>query len=522
MANQLVEGSPLWNYVKWRPPEVNVNSLVSVNSAKTWLRQCDELHSACPRRDKAGLPRRVLDVEVTGTNDIRLYSGSGYDRYACLSYCWGKSNNCKTEKHNVDQHHKSIPLGSLPKTLRDAVAVTRKLNIRYLWVDSLCIVQDDDKEREEQLGLMGRVYQNAYITISAACATDASQGFLHRREARSRAGTKPFTVPCSLPEGGIGRTTLYQRASESTKEPIHSRGWTLQEDILSSRVLFFGDVELSWKCDTCPQQISSIEGDRTLVHLRKEFSKQQQPSINPTPMSSIERYDQQASWEHVMVEFSRRSLGRPSDKIPAIAGLAERVSRILPKDTKYLAGLWSSWLVEHLAWRMAKDATGTRHQEWRAPTWSWLSVDGLISLGSYDGFRSLESDHESSSRFALNVEGLADVLSYDVVPQSLSQPFGRLERGASIQIRGFCFQDNSEVTVILDTPLRTSDEDKNQSFWCLILISTTWPSMVYGPGPFYCGLVLRPSQENLDGYERVGWFRTQKCRSCIEGTVKIY
>ena len=435
MANQRVEGSPLWNYVKWRPPEVNVNSLVSVNSAKTWLRQCDELHSACPRRDKAGLPRRVLDVEVTGTNDIRLYSGSGYDRYACLSYCWGKSNNSKTEKHNVDQHHKSIPLGSLPKTLRDAVAVTRKLNIRCLWVVSL---------------------------------------------------------------------------------------WTLQEDILSSRVLFFGDVELSWKCDTCPQQISSIEGDRTLVHLRKEFSKQQQPSTNPTPMSFIERYDQQASWEHVMVEFSLRSLGRPSDKIPAIAGLAERVSRILPKDTKYLAGLWSSWLVEHLAWRMAKDATGTRHQEWRGPTWSWLSVDGLISLGSYDGFRSLESDHEPSSRFALNVEGLADVLSYDVVPQSLSQPFGRLERGASIQIRGFCFQDNSEATVILDTPLRTSEEDKNQSFWCLMLISTTWPSMVYGPGPFYCGLVLRPSQENLDGYERVGWFRTQKCGSCIEGTVKIY
>lgn len=141
MANRSVEGSPLREYVQWDPPERDVLSQASFDRTGAWLRECVGKHRTCPGPGiTADLPKRVLDV--SGEADIRLHSSSLDEsaRYACLSYCWGKTRNLKTEKGNVEQHQKLILLKDLPQSIQDDVAVTRRLGIRYLWVDSLCIV----------------------------------------------------------------------------------------------------------------------------------------------------------------------------------------------------------------------------------------------------------------------------------------------------------------------------------------------------------------------------------------------
>lgn len=351
---------------------------------------------------------------------------------------------------------------------------------------------------------MGEIYANSYITISATSAKDCGEGFLHHRVPSSR---RPFTMPCCFPNGKQGSITLYRRDPDN-QEPIHSRAWTLQEDILSPRVLVFGGMELSWKCAGGDGQVSSIPGDMTLVSLRQELSKSQ------PRRGHVASYHKSDRWEEVMVEFSRRALTEPSDKLPALAGLAERFSKCMPPDSKYLAGLWSPWLIRQLAWRVTENEIGKRPEDFRAPTWSWLSIDGPVVLDLMD---------EPNS----NVSRLADVVGHQVALQT-DNAFGKVKE-AVVHIKGYSYcvthgeardilkgkfpRKGNECLTILDAPLQLKipeTEDLTGYFSYLTLTSSRSPSANYGGPPTFCGLVLRRACQKIIGvYERVGWFRSR-------------
>ncbi|KAF2094639.1 HET-domain-containing protein, partial [Rhizodiscina lignyota] len=280
------------------------------------------------------LPRRVIDVSKAYPKVILTQGES--EPYACLSYCWGGQQNLVTTRANVNEHACGIK-AELPRSIQDAITVTRRLGFKYLWVDSLCIVQDDEGDREGQIELMGEIFANAYVTISAATAKSCQDGFLNERSHQSGSRPPPVDVACLLPDGREDTIQLHQRGSASIREPIHERSWALQEDLLSPRLLFFGETEVSWSC-TC--ESSQPSGMRRVLF--------------PWNKTAIRQAWLRSFWEDVITEYSCRKLTRPSDKLPALAGLASKfseISNMQPSD--YVAGFWRPWLKRHLVWRVS-------------------------------------------------------------------------------------------------------------------------------------------------------------------------
>ncbi|KAK4231568.1 heterokaryon incompatibility protein-domain-containing protein [Podospora fimiseda] len=173
--------------------------------------------------------------------------------YAALSYCWGSDQmvTLTTTKSTYEEHRRGIGLDLLPKTLKDAVIVCRGLKIEYLWIDALCIVQDDADDWRYESAQMQEVYGNSYITIAAHQAESCVDGFLGQQSFGQPAWQRPFYV---LIGTGESIKMHLPTGSESWKwregSPLMRRGWTLQEALLPRRILYYTGHELVWECDT--------------------------------------------------------------------------------------------------------------------------------------------------------------------------------------------------------------------------------------------------------------------------------
>lgn len=148
--------------------------------AAHWLKTCTESHDQCKelRKNTVPLPSRVIDVgPPDGSQHPRLLeSRDQIGEYVALSHCWGTAQVLTTTQRSMEKRLARIPLLTMPKTFRDAVRVVRMLEFRYLWIDSLCIIQDSDDDWAAEADQMGTVYQNATLTIAAVGATSASSG----------------------------------------------------------------------------------------------------------------------------------------------------------------------------------------------------------------------------------------------------------------------------------------------------------------------------------------------------------
>ncbi|KAF5501888.1 hypothetical protein CGCA056_v014768 [Colletotrichum aenigma] len=241
---------------------------------------------------------------------------------------------------NIGLHQDGIDLSSMPQTFKDAVAVTRYLGMRYIWIDSLCIVQDDVLDWECEAARMADVYGYAYLVLGASSASDGTKGFLGRRH-YSRGGV---TVPCAASPRKFSkihyRPVLDHRKalfSANFDGPLSERGWAFQERALAKRFVSFGEFELQWAC----RSLEDCECDE--FDLRK---------------SQV-----------------GRKLTFQADKLVALSA----ISRVFQErvDDEFLAGLWRRELVHDLSWNRS------RVEESReclgAPSWSWASIDGAVS-----------------------------------------------------------------------------------------------------------------------------------------------
>lgn len=143
----------------------------------TWIKDCQDNHSACKSTTSCGtLPTRVIDVgSPDGRTEPRLYETSGEPGdYIALSHCWGGAQPLRTTKETICSLKTCIPWAELPNTFQDAIKVTRGLGIRYLWIDSLCIIQDDAQDWEREAANMAVIFEAAYLTIAATAATNGS------------------------------------------------------------------------------------------------------------------------------------------------------------------------------------------------------------------------------------------------------------------------------------------------------------------------------------------------------------
>ncbi len=199
------------------------------------------------------LPTRVIAVSSTDATGPCVFASDGaVAPYSALSYCWGHNQDCKTTKATLASYSKTLPLERLPQTILDAISVTRELGIPYLWVDALCIVQDDEGDVAAELSRMAQIYRDAYVTISAAGAEDSRDGFLADRKLTSVVPGGPIYLPYRTAVGAtaaIGTVGLLKNSVKGiVRDPIHARAWTMQEHMLAPRLLVYGSAQLFRIC----------------------------------------------------------------------------------------------------------------------------------------------------------------------------------------------------------------------------------------------------------------------------------
>ncbi|PQE24455.1 heterokaryon incompatibility protein [Rutstroemia sp. NJR-2017a BBW] len=378
------------------PPVDDLGSEENFGIAREWIQNCIETHTHCsPVEDKI-LPTRLVDVGSEG-NDPRLVQTSGLKgKYLALSHCWGGSiSNCLTSAA-MQAFQEKIPSSESPSNFRDAVLITRGLGFRYLWIDSLCIIQDSELDWELESTNMGNIFQNAFLSIAAARSLNANDGILNAKSLARPLDTQWIELD-SLHDEVVDRakaplTIWRDRKSDDTVDaviaetretletihntgPLSHRGWTLQEQVLSPRILFFGSRQIFWRClhgylaaDGIPVHDDSIESYASFL---PSFHVHSRP-----PDFSLE--DVMAGYHRLVMAYSNRKLTRESDKLPAFGGIAAYVHSLM--GGHYLAGIMSSCFREGLLWHSPTyPVKNTIHLHW-APSWSWAVVDGTINL----------------------------------------------------------------------------------------------------------------------------------------------
>ncbi|KAJ0160670.1 hypothetical protein CTA2_7562 [Colletotrichum tanaceti] len=374
----------------------------TLNRIAAWLKTCGDEHPHCQSRGSP-VPTRLLDVGTSDSDSdplIKLVEpdASLCDRYVTLSYRWGEGNrHFITTSETMQARRTGIEVDSLPQTMRDAVALTRMLGVRYLWIDSLCICQDDLGEWERESARMAAVYSNAYLTLAATKAADVNGGLLCPRTPRSY-----FKIPRRDGDGTtyilasvlpLDKEVIHDYHTRMRDEPLTKRAWGFQERVLARRMLHFASGQMYWECLEGFQaeeglrlprslQCVSEDADVTAYYARERAAENDTGSRRRRRRrwakdgAKDEAGADLRSWERMLREYGPREMTDPADKLPAISGIAKVMSKIL--DDEYVAGLWRGHLIRGLCWQ----GLSCRAVEgYRAPSWSWASVDGVPATG---------------------------------------------------------------------------------------------------------------------------------------------
>ncbi|KAK3988770.1 HET domain-containing protein [Cladorrhinum sp. PSN332] len=387
--------------ISLRLPPPHVLNGPSITAIKSWLHNCITHHSRCRVSSTTKtLPTRLIDIGTSLNSTPRLIlskseSLSPSAPYIALSYCWGPPHQTipqlTTTTSTITTRQDGIPLESMPLTFQDLILFARHLgSIRYIWIDALCIVQDDPEDWEREAATMFSVYRDAVLTVVAGKGGSCHSGFLVRNSQPAGSVAEiPFQSRIS-PEvkGSFRLSHLNDRRVWDADEPAHmrqeiwaSRGWTLQEDVMSTRVVYFTGETAYWRCQTerRGEHSEGVYGSGNGIGWVGMFSGPGEGHAGKDEMKR-EKDAIYARWRVLIGQYSERKLTVAADKFPAVSGLAKSFADALGGTDAYLAGLWKFDLVRQLLWETAHDSC--KPKEWRAPTWSWAAWDGLVDWRS--------------------------------------------------------------------------------------------------------------------------------------------
>lgn len=345
--------------------------------ARKWLHQCMADHVECSQQIHDA-PTRLLYIHSSQVEDcVRLIEPprSAKMRYAALSHCWGQLQPLRTTKMTFEIHKQGIRLGDLPQTFQDAVVVAKELDIEYLWIDSLCIIQDSVQDWERECSKMSSVYSGAWVTIAASDAADSSQGFLHNYVS-SKFDSWNFTYSNGREDALVTVSVTYKPEDlenhlSEPKPRLSERGWALQERLLSQRILSFRTNRMSWECSKLCYS-DDMHYPYTMEHLSYDMvDKRSIRSLSD--LSTAFEY-----WYETVMTYTKCQLTKNTDKLPALSGLAQAFSDVLG-DT-YVAGLWKNDIHVGLTWYNWRAYSQSECNEenppsYRAPSWSWACSD---------------------------------------------------------------------------------------------------------------------------------------------------
>jgi Heterokaryon incompatibility protein (HET) len=388
-------------------PSLNLTSTASID-INPWLQDCLNNHTCWKDGQHGYLPPRFIDCRE---ETLRLMLCEEVERphtypYTALSHCWGtRQTHMILTTENLDELRKGMDFDSLPPTFKDAIKATRKLGIPYLWIDSLCIIQKGSLHLDDwhlHVREMASIYSNCILNIAASHATDSNGGCFSEPSV--------LATPILIPSPNIDRALL---SKVTAREPdslwmldctlvlpypkpglsvLNSRAWVYQERLLSPRIVHYEKNDVYWECYESYRSALFPDGSKHFPFRKPEFL-QDVPLFDwrlsedgPSgPLSGSGHYSPfffwsgQSSlfhnWGAIVRFFSSCRLTRQTDRFPAIAAIAQRLS--VEVNERYIAGFFESLLPRALLWGDYSEEDSS--EEYIAPSWSWASVTGLIT-----------------------------------------------------------------------------------------------------------------------------------------------
>ncbi|KAI1133333.1 HET-domain-containing protein [Nemania abortiva] len=481
---------------------------------KRWIDDCRTTHGSCRtyESNQSYMPKRILHL-VDGR--VVLMEDAKPQTYACLSHCWGPSQSpIKTLSSTIDDFKKDIPWQTLSRTFQDAVDICRRLDIYYIWIDSLCIIQDSDEDWAEESAKMAEIYANAFLTIAATKSRDGTGGCYSDRDADY--------VNCgTVYEGSVyirGQMPRFGGPIGSKRAkgwPLLQRGWVYQEMSLSTRVLHFGSQEVVWQCRTHRR---SESGSNDSDHATITFSDGLVPSEGKHNDVWDDGSPNDHPWYDIVDVYSGLALSFEKDKLPALAAISQGSSKERAVDDRFLAGLWKNSLLLDMLWETYPQSSANRPGQKpvgsSAPSWSWASVTSRVKWFMFKNYMSPHYPLDSTKLEAVHVEPIGSpYLGRYTRCELVFQ--GPLTTTTSEALEGSIFMKDTEkedrahrADEVMAVHQFTPDYafDLNGSVYGPATSSKfILPLMIqHGGHHLVVGIVLRPIGGEIDVYERIG------------------
>ncbi|KAI7226274.1 hypothetical protein KC330_g8878 [Hortaea werneckii] len=378
-------------------------------TADSWIQDRLQNHTAC--NDNHGVefcyPARLLDVGQghCASDVVRLIETLEQlpqGAYMTLSHCWGEMPFLCTTKENLVSIKAGFHVSELAQTFQDAIVVTRRLKVRYLWIDSLCIIQDkqDLSDWNSESVKMESYYSNAFCNLAATASLNGPEGLFRCRDPERLQHMQYAMSGSKSRRAGLYNIfdiTLWEK--ELTQAPLHRRAWVLQERLLARRVLHFGSRQLMWECHEHTAAEFYPHGIKDVSPLVQRAHFKDLDCYSPWNRAELKSDDPRTLtlriWERIANQYSQFLLTYPSDRVKALDGIARRFKRML--DDECLFGMWKRDMATQLLWRVEggglyppSNSLYTEQRQYAVPTWSWLSADCAIDTGKLSELRQLQ------------------------------------------------------------------------------------------------------------------------------------
>ena len=415
---------------------ISTRSSSSFELARGWLEKCKLDHDLCRHLqtsasdneasgERSFLPTRLIDVLGALPQLVETTEIGRLEQYLALSHCWGGIKILRLLQGNFDDMKAGIQVEKLSRTFQDALEITRNLGYRYIWIDSLCIIQDSEEDWRVEAEKMSKVYGFADCTIAAIGENGNAGCFRRRNPLLRRPGKLTESSGTAIYGYGFLKAGEHNLLEDSpgipglSNLPLLRRAWVVQERLISDRVIYYGYEGLMWECALCTvsefrPQISPVPtlkyAEEPLKFILRRILKESVPRVKNLFLEV---------WLRVMETYTRSALTFPTDRIAALAGIAGMIKSSTGMD--YLAGLWVELFPEALLWW-----PGTPQSKLPLPSWSWLSWDVPI-IGP-----SLRQDE--------NISGLTTTYVARSSPGTITKPansvLGEVNKG-ELKVTGF-------------------------------------------------------------------------------------
>ncbi|RBR07797.1 hypothetical protein FVER53590_25836 [Fusarium verticillioides] len=382
---------------------------------------CDQIHDCVNKRGvhqdcdvgwfrqdlKPKPPTHLIDVDTKDPSIVRLIATAEdlhkdfIPEYLTLSYCWGSTNEqAKTTRATIAARREGIAVHDLPKTIQDAIQLTRLLKFRYLWIDAICIIQSDIDDVylddwNTEAPRIGAYYLHSKCLISASAASDSSQGLYVEQTARKYSLRTCVLAFNNDKEEYICLSVPRPSHSEDwSAEPLRSRGWCLQEAVLSPRILHWSKHALIWQCNGTTKSLGYGGDLDTAQDIR---TSQSHTSLSQEPDSAMGD-----AWTELISRYSKMHFTFETDRLIAIQGLANRLVDL--HGGEYFAGVFRSHLADGLLWKNSYDKAHNALAG--VPTWSWATrcLDTWFLPVSYSFIRFTNPNVFPDNRSPINLD----------------------------------------------------------------------------------------------------------------------